>query len=76
MASATGRLLLWADGRSLHCQISDDGPADQDATRPDPAEWQHDHGHGLWFIDQLADQVTVDHDPVGTTVTVTSAIRS
>jgi anti-sigma regulatory factor (Ser/Thr protein kinase) len=35
-----GRLRLWADGSSLRCQVSDDGPAEQDETRPDPAAWQ------------------------------------
>ena len=39
-----GRLLLWADGRSLHCQVSDDGPAERDATRPDAAAWEREHG--------------------------------
>ncbi|MGD0703821.1 MAG: ATP-binding protein [Trebonia sp.] len=69
-----GRLLLWAAGRSLHCQVSDGGPADQDATRPDPAGWQREHGHGLWIIDQVADRVTLDHDSGGTRITVTFAI--
>jgi anti-sigma regulatory factor (Ser/Thr protein kinase) len=71
-----GRLRLWADGRSLHCQVSDDGPADQDAARPDPAAWQREYGHGLWIIDQVADQVSLDRDPAGTTATVTFTISS
>ena len=71
-----GRLLLWADGRSLHCQVSDDGPADRDAIRPDPAAWRREHGHGLWIIDQVADAVTLEHDPGGTTLTVTFTISS
>ena len=25
-----GRLRLWADGRAVHCQVSDDGPAERD----------------------------------------------
>jgi anti-sigma regulatory factor (Ser/Thr protein kinase) len=71
-----GRLRLWADGRSLHCQVSDDGPADQDATRPDERAWSREHGHGLWIIDQVADKVTLDRTPAGTTVTVTFSIGS
>jgi anti-sigma regulatory factor (Ser/Thr protein kinase) len=63
-----GRLRLWADGRSLRCQVSDDGPAGQDAPSP-PAAWNHGHGHGLWIINQVADHVTMDRDPAGTTVT-------
>ena len=66
-----GQLRLWADGSSLHCQVSDDGPANQDAPGPDPAAWPREHGHGLWIIDKVADQVTLDRDPAGTTVTVT-----
>jgi anti-sigma regulatory factor (Ser/Thr protein kinase) len=69
-----GRLRLWADGRSLYCQVSDDGPVKGDAARPDAAEWQREHAHGLWIIDQLADVVSLDREPVGTTVTVTFTI--
>ena len=71
-----GRLRLWADGRSLHCQVSDDGPANRDATRPDTAAWHREHGHGLWIIGEVADQVSLDRAPSGTTVTVTFAISS
>jgi anti-sigma regulatory factor (Ser/Thr protein kinase) len=71
-----GRLRLWADGRSLYLQVSDEGPASQDATRPDAAEWQREHAHGLWIIDRVADQVSLDHDPDGTTVTVAFTISS
>jgi anti-sigma regulatory factor (Ser/Thr protein kinase) len=71
-----GRLRLWADGRSLHCQVSDDGPAKRDAARPDVAAWQREHGHGLWIVDQVADRVSLDRDPAGTTITVTFTISS
>jgi anti-sigma regulatory factor (Ser/Thr protein kinase) len=66
-----GQLRLWADGRSLYLQVSDDGPAERDDARPDAAEWQREHAHGLWIIDQIADLVSLDRDPDGTTVTVT-----
>ena len=71
-----GRLRLWADDGSLHCQVSDDGPADKDATRPDAPAWPREHGHGLWLVDQVADQVNLDRDPGGTTATVTFTIRA
>ena len=71
-----GRLRLWADGRGLHCQVSDDGPADQDAARPDAAAWPREHGHGLWIIDKVADLVNLDGGPAGITVTVTFIISS
>src|ERR1700722_5745529 len=47
-----GQLRLWADGRSLHCQVSDPGRAAQASTRPDAPAWGREHGHGLWMIDQ------------------------
>ena len=69
-----GRLRLWAEGRSLHCQVSDDGPAGQDPVLPDVAAWRREHAHGLWIIDQVADRVSLDRRPRGTTVTVTFII--
>ena len=71
-----GRLRLWADGQVLRCQVSDDGPAGQDPARPDAAVWRREHGHGLWIIGEVADQVSLDRAPSGTTVTVTFAISS
>ena len=65
-----GRLRLWADGQALHCQVSDDGPAHQDPARQAAATWQSEHAHGLWIIDQVADQVRLDRATSGTTVTV------
>lgn len=46
------------------------------ATRPDPAAWPGEHGHGLWMIDQVAVQVTPDRDPGGTTGTGTFTISA
>ncbi len=71
-----GRLRLWADGRSLRCQVSDDGPAGQDAGCPDAPAWPREHSHGLWLVDQVADQISLDRDPGSTTVTVTFIIGS
>lgn len=71
-----GRLRLWADSRALHCQVSDNGPAERDAARPDAAVWPRVRGHGLWIIEQVADQVTLDRRLTGTTVTATFAISS
>jgi anti-sigma B factor antagonist len=45
-------------------------------SRLTPAEWKHEHAHGLWIIDQLADQVSLDRAPAGITVTVTFTISS
>ena len=66
-----GRLRLWSDARALHCQVTDDGPPDPDPARDAAAAWQSGHAHGLWIIDQVADQVSLDRATTGTTVTVT-----
>jgi anti-sigma regulatory factor (Ser/Thr protein kinase) len=71
-----GRLRLWADSGSLHCQVSDDGPAEQDETSSYPAAWQREHSHGLWIIDQVADKVKLERSRAGTTVTVTITVSS
>jgi anti-sigma regulatory factor (Ser/Thr protein kinase) len=75
-----GQLRLWADSAFLYCQISDDGrdgAADQPAfpTPPAPpddgtAPWRAEHGHGLWMVREIADQVGIGHGPSGTTATV------
>jgi anti-sigma regulatory factor (Ser/Thr protein kinase) len=71
-----GRLRLWADGQALHCQVSDDGPAGRDPAGLDTAAWPREHGHGLWIIGEVADQVSLDRAPSGTTVTATFTIGS
>ena len=71
-----GRLRLWADGQALHCQVTDDGLAAQDHAKLDTAAWGREHGHGLWIIDKVADQVIMDRARFGTTVTVTFRFSS
>ena len=70
-----GRLRLWADGQALHCQVSDDGMPGQDPARS-AAAWQAVHAHGLWIIDQVADQVSLEREISGTTVTAIFLISS
>jgi anti-sigma regulatory factor (Ser/Thr protein kinase) len=68
-----GRLRMRADGQALHCEVTDSGPAPARApggTRGD-AQWPVVHGHGLWVIRQLADQVSVRSGPDGTIAAVT-----
>jgi anti-sigma regulatory factor (Ser/Thr protein kinase) len=65
-----GRLRLWADGQALHCQVTDDGPPDQDPARQTTAARQPEHSHGLWIINQIADQVSLNRAASGTTVTI------
>ena len=68
-----GRLRLWAADGYLYCQVSDDGEpraADGLDGLDGRAPWPVDHGHGLWLVDQLAEQVDMSRGADGTTVTV------
>jgi hypothetical protein len=49
-------------GAAAGCQASDSGPG--------PAIWPLRHGHGLWLVHQVADEVRVVSDPAGFRVTV------
>ena len=66
-----GRLRLLAGSAELACQVSDDGPATPAGNGPPPsmpdAPWPSEHGHGLWLVGQVADQLTVSRSPAGTT---------
>jgi anti-sigma regulatory factor (Ser/Thr protein kinase) len=67
-----GRLRLQAADGVLTCQVSDDGPAAPDqGDSPDAAtaSWPAYHSHGLWLIEEVADQFTIDRGPAGTTAT-------
>jgi len=65
-----GRVRLWTSGQFLYCEVTEDGHAA--AATPWPAE----HGHGLWLVGQVADQLTIDHGPAGTTITTRFRRRS
>ena len=67
-----GHLRLRAADGILTCQVTDDGPG---APGPDgnqgdgTAIWPAEHSHGLWLIEEVADQFTIDRGPAGTTAT-------
>jgi serine/threonine-protein kinase RsbW len=68
-----GGLRLWRDSAAVWCEVSDTGGGIQTpwlAGRQRTAV-EAVTGRGLWIIRQLADQVRIDSDPRGTTVTVT-----
>jgi anti-sigma regulatory factor (Ser/Thr protein kinase) len=72
-----GRLRLWADGAFLYCQVSDDGPARSADQQPTgAAAWRREHGHGLWMVGEVADQLSIDHSPAGSTATAAFALGS
>jgi anti-sigma regulatory factor (Ser/Thr protein kinase) len=77
-----GRLRLHSDGQALLCRVSDDGPApaapagNGQASAPGGGlpSWPAEHPHGLWIVEQAADQFTVDHGPAGTIATASFTI--
>jgi anti-sigma regulatory factor (Ser/Thr protein kinase) len=80
-----GRLLITDHGGTLRCQVTDDGqpPAAQAGARPqteattaDDAPWPSEHGHGLWVVHQIADHLSVQSGPGGTTATASFTLRS
>ena len=83
-----GQLRIWADDGALHCQVTDGPPARDVAPRTaDPGSldtqaalqatgWQIEHGHGLWLVHQVADQVRLHAGPGASTATVTFLLRA
>src|SRR5262249_39656663 len=64
-----GRLDVWAGRGWFYFRVADEGhglPIGVRPALPDPAQ---PNGRGLWIASRLADQLTVDSGPEGTTVT-------
>jgi anti-sigma regulatory factor (Ser/Thr protein kinase) len=70
-----GRLLIRTHDGALHCQVTDDGPAQAatagarpqpQATSPGDASWPSQHRSGLWFVRQVADHLSLQTGPHGT----------
>jgi anti-sigma regulatory factor (Ser/Thr protein kinase) len=59
--AGAGRLLVRAAAGVLRCQVSDAGPG--------TGTWPVQQGHGLWLVQQVADQVSVSSGPRGSYVT-------
>jgi anti-sigma regulatory factor (Ser/Thr protein kinase) len=73
-----GQLLIREHHGTLHCQVTDDGPPqaarsgtgpETQITSPADAPWPSQHGHGLWVVGQVADQVSLQSGPGGTIAT-------
>ncbi len=72
-----GQLRLWADQTFLYCQVTDDGPARSGDQPPaGAAAWPRERGHGLWLIDIITDQFSIDHGQAGTTATAAFALAA
>jgi serine/threonine-protein kinase RsbW len=72
----SGQLRLWCEGRSVLCEVSDNGTgihADRlGAQRQPPPDTTG--GWGLWLAEQLSDAMRVRTSPTGTTVRISSTI--
>jgi anti-sigma regulatory factor (Ser/Thr protein kinase) len=65
-----GRLRLWAADGFLYCQVSDDGEARAAGGLDGETPWPVQHGHGLWLVGEISEQVGIGRGPAGTTATV------
>ncbi len=51
----SGRLVICTEGGALACKVTDSGPGS--------LNWPVERGHGLWMVQELADQFAVDSRP-------------
>jgi anti-sigma regulatory factor (Ser/Thr protein kinase) len=73
-----GRLRLWVTADGIRCEVTDAGtPAAgvDGGDGPGPgssgaAPWPAEHGHGLWLVREIADQVSLESGPSGTVAVV------
>jgi anti-sigma regulatory factor (Ser/Thr protein kinase) len=77
-----GRLRMWSRAGSLHCMVEDGArpglparagprPGRQDGEgRNVAARWPYEHGHGLWLVRLLADQMSIVSGADGTRAAV------
>jgi anti-sigma regulatory factor (Ser/Thr protein kinase) len=68
-----GHLRLRSSDGNLYCEVRDHGS--QGDGIPSDVPWRIEHGHGLWVVDQVCDQFSVDRRADGTSVTARFAIR-
>jgi anti-sigma regulatory factor (Ser/Thr protein kinase) len=83
-----GSLRLWSQDAYLYCTVADDGPGatgkgdghaaagdGAQARQADGAPWPVVHGHGLWLVGEIADDVRVERGHAGTSITARFAIH-
>ncbi len=75
-----GWLRLWQHGQVLWCQVTDrsevaGGDHDGAAAAGAPARWPIEHGHGLWLVSQVADELSLRTGPAGSIATISFALR-
>jgi anti-sigma regulatory factor (Ser/Thr protein kinase) len=78
-----GRLQIWSQDGAVCCQVRDAGREPRDG-RPGAGDeagagaaagWPYAHGHGMWLVRLLADQMSVVSGPGGTCAEVRFALR-
>jgi anti-sigma regulatory factor (Ser/Thr protein kinase) len=74
-AGGAGILRIWRDGRSLVCEIGDDGRITDPLAGRHPDLPDDDSGHGLRIAHELCDLVEVRSGPWGTTVRLHMLVR-
>ncbi len=79
-----GRLGLWGSPRELICEVADGGAVRPAGTVPVPAAASHPaddlpwpvvHGHGLWLVRQVADNLAVRRGDDGAIAVVRFTLR-
>lgn len=67
---------MWLEPHALRCEVAEDGSAPAAPGPADPpssqeaAPWPIRHGHGLWLVQEVADQVSLRQGPAGGTATI------
>jgi serine/threonine-protein kinase RsbW len=71
-----GRLRLWREGVTLHCEVADSGPGMRSRHLADPRSPASLKvgGRGIWLIHRLADRVAISTGPQGTAVRIAMEI--
>ncbi len=85
--AGAGRVRIWNLAGALYCQVDDgppafggpaapaagheDGEAESPSSPSAASSWQATPGHGLWVVQQVADQLQVTSGVQGTRATVT-----
>lgn len=67
-----GRLRMWSQDHSLHCQVADDGSPLGTARRPSP--WPVKPPHGLWLAHRLANRLDLRSGSYGTIATISFTV--
>ena len=75
----TGQLRIRIAAGTLHCEVSDPGPARPGSQFPaaaghHPVRWPCQRGHGLWLVRRAADQFTATTGARGSTAAVSFAL--